>query len=131
MPLHLHLEPGVSFIVTRYIGVIEDEQLMAYYRDIYRRPDLEQFHTELVDLSEADMGRVSVEGLSDLAAFIDLELSHSDDVSTRTAIYAPHDLPFGVARMYEAWSSSSPEEVRVFRGRDEAIRWLNESAASR
>ena len=118
------MEPGLPFIETRYVGVVDDAQLMDYYRELYRRPNLDFVTSELVDLSDADLGLVSTAGLSSLASFVVDELARLQLGSARTAIYAPYDLPFGVARMYEAWSDHSPEEVRVFRDRDDAVRWL-------
>jgi hypothetical protein len=44
--------------------------------------------------------------------------------SGKFAIIAARDLLFGMARMYEILRSDSPVEVRVFRDRPEALRWL-------
>jgi hypothetical protein len=44
--------------------------------------------------------------------------------SGKFAIVAPLDFLFGMARMYEILRSDSPVEVRVFRERQEALRWL-------
>lgn len=35
----------------------------------------------------------------------------------------------GIGRMYEAISSESEEEVRVFRSREDALRWLRPDAS--
>jgi len=42
----------------------------------------------------------------------------------RMVIDAPDDVPFGIARMFQAYREGSPIEVRVFRLADEARRWL-------
>lgn len=127
MPLQLFLESDLPFAETRYVGAIDDAQLMGFYRGLYRRPEFATIRAELVDLSEADLSLVSGSGLSELAELISDELARLNIPSMRTAVYAPSDLPFGVARIYAAWSELSPEEVRVFRDRDDAIRWLSVS----
>ncbi|MEM9401902.1 MAG: hypothetical protein AAGA44_05330 [Pseudomonadota bacterium] len=105
MPLQLFLESDLPFAETRYLGAIDDAQLLGFYRGLYRRPEFATIRAELVDLSESDLSLVSGSGLSELAELISDEL----------------------ARIYAAWSELSPEEVRVFRDRDDAIRWLSES----
>ena len=49
--------------------------------------------------------------------------------SGKTALVASSDLTYGLARMYESLSSDRPSaaEHRVFRTRDEALKWLLES----
>jgi hypothetical protein len=42
----------------------------------------------------------------------------------KVAVYSPHDLPFGLARMYEGMSDESIQKLYVFRERDEAEKWL-------
>ena len=79
---------------------------------------------ELVDLSDADMSQVTPEGLAGLADEI-IQVFEEYNVTTyKTAVFSPHDLPFGFARLYEAYTFESPETVQVFRERDEALNWL-------
>jgi len=42
----------------------------------------------------------------------------------KTAVIAPDDLSFGIARIYEAISFNSPESVMVFREKNEALKWI-------
>jgi len=51
-----------------------------------------------------------------------------DRAGGRTAIVAPNDLAFGLARMYEFTVDPAevPVEVQVFRSAEEASRWLQE-----
>jgi len=45
---------------------------------------------------------------------------------SRNAFVAPDDFSFGLARMYEVFRDQEGYEIRVFRGEQEAIAWLNE-----
>lgn len=47
-------------------------------------------------------------------------------VPSRSAIVAPDDLTFGLARMHDVFSEHEGLKIRVFRGEQEAIVWLNE-----
>ena len=84
--------------------------------------------SELADLSEADMSQVTTGGLAELSKFVAEDYLSLGIESVKTAVYSPDDMPFGLARVYEAWSDSSPELVMVFRDREEAIQWLCEPA---
>ena len=126
MPLHFSSQPEKPYFVTRFVGLIEDAQLFEYYGDVYSRPELQPMKAEFVDLSEADMTQVTTHGLEALAKSIAETFSNLGIESIKSAIYSSSDLPFGLGRVYQAWSDSSPELVKVFRDREEAIDWLCE-----
>ena len=126
MSLHFSLEPDRPYFVTRFVGQIDDAQLFEYYDHIYSHPELQPMRAEFADLSEADMTRVTTRGLEELAKRIEKVFLRLGIESIKTAVYSPRDMPFGLGRVYQAWSNSSPELVRVFRDQDEAIEWLCE-----
>lgn len=43
----------------------------------------------------------------------------------KLALVAGDDLPFGLTRLYEAWSSDRPVIIQNFRDLDEAMLWIN------
>lgn len=47
-------------------------------------------------------------------------------VPSKSAIVAPDNLTFGLARMHDVFREYEGLETRVFRGEQEAIIWLNE-----
>ena len=126
MPLQFRLESEQPYFVTRFVGQIDDSQLFEYYGRLYSRPELQPLKAEFADLSEADMRRVTTRGLEELAKSIEKSFSELGVQSIKTAVYSPSDMPFGLGRVYQAWSDSSPELVRVFRDHREAIEWLRE-----
>ena len=126
MPLQFRLESEQPYFVTRFVGQIDDTQLFEYYGRLYSRPELQPLKAEFADLSEADMRRVTTRGLEELAKNIEKSFSELGVQSIKTAVYSPSDMPFGLGRVYQAWSDSSPELVRVFRDHREAIEWLRE-----
>lgn len=124
--MHFSLEPEQPYFMTRFVGQIDDAQLSEYYPSVYFRPELRRAKAELADLSEADMTRVTTQGLEALARDIERALVKLGIDALKTAVYSPEDMPFGLARVYQAWSDLSPEVVKVFRDRDKAVEWLNE-----
>ena len=126
MPLHFSQEPDQPYFVTRFVGQIDDAQMLEYYSSVHLRTDFEPSRGELADLSEADMTRVTTRAIEELAMEIKETLAKLGIESVKAAVYSPNDMPFGLGRIYQAWSDLSPELVKVFRDRDKAIEWLCE-----
>ena len=126
MPLKHYFEPEQPYFVTRFVAQIEDAVLLEFYGRIFTGPVIQLVSAEFVDLEEADLSLLTTRGLESLAKLVETLLSEQGIGSFMTAVYSPADLPFGLARVYQAWADTSPELVRVFRDRSEAIDWLCE-----
>lgn len=50
----------------------------------------------------------------------------SQEAPPRTAIVAPDDYSFGLARMHEVFREQEGFKMRVFRGEEESVVWLKE-----
>ena len=48
------------------------------------------------------------------------------DTTSKSAVVAPQDLTFGLARIHEAYRDRARHENRVFRDEAEAVAWLEE-----
>jgi hypothetical protein len=74
----------------------------------------------MTDLARFDVGFNSVDALAS-------RRRESRVVGpTRTAILVMNELQFGVARMYQTLNDHPQITTRIFRDRDEAMRWLEE-----
>ncbi len=63
---------------------------------------------------------LSPENVRDLSMFANGQ-SFRAQVS---AVVCPHDLTFGIGRMFESLAEADGRKLRVFRERDEALSWL-------
>jgi hypothetical protein len=102
-------------------GEITEAELMDGARKLASDPSVPAGHRELVDLSRAQTG-VSPATLRHVAAVF--AAADRKPEESQVAIYAPGDLFFGLARMYEAFRASSSVRIRIFRTLDEARAWL-------
>jgi hypothetical protein len=130
MPIRFTTDHDRNCVLSEFEGEVSDDELNDRYRTFYEGQEWRPGLNELVDLSAADMTHVTSEGLWRLAAFVREHFEKHGVALSRTAVYAPKDLPFGIARMYQASASESPENIRVFRDLVEAKRWIEEPAAS-
>ena len=124
MPIEYQIDHSHRVVFAKGVGALTSDELFAYQRDVWSRPDVAGFN-ELADMSEVqDIVQPTSERIRKLA-----NLSASMDISTpsKFAIVAPQALPFGLGRMYEMYremNEHSTKEVRVFRTREEALEWL-------
>jgi len=117
------------------IKITKDEDLTVHdvtgpISEVEMYDALEKFYKQeptallLWDMSQADAGHVTSEILQKfIKKSAELGVSRQGG---RTAVIAPDDLQYGLARMSEAFSKmeSAPYSFRAFRTREEALQWL-------
>lgn len=129
MAIHFTVFPDENYFLSRYVGAVTDSELLDSYR-AFLEGELEGEHwqpgmNELVDAQHADFTQLSSRGLRQLQDFAESFLDQQG-ASMRTAVFAPHDLPYGLARVYAAMAESSPELISIFRDLDNARLWLDQ-----
>lgn len=123
MPILHTINQELGIVLSSIVGAISDSDLLSSYEELYENERWQPGFHEVVDLRDAQMERVTSEGLQQLSSLV----SRYTNVKTegfKTAIIAPEDLPFGLARVYEAVSKETPESVMVFRDLNNAFEWL-------
>jgi len=125
MPLEHRIDHRLRVVLTRAVGTLTDEEIFAYQREVWSRPDVAGYD-ELVDMSAVQhVALSSIERVSQLASF-SAAMDAGAPVS-RFAIVAPRDFEFGLGRLYGArreLDSRGTKQVGVFRSRAEALAWL-------
>ena len=129
MAIHFTAFPDENYFLSRYTAAVTDSELLERYRNFLESDDWQAGMNELVDVQDADVSRLSARGLRQLQDFAESFLGQQA-ATMRTAVYAPHDLPFGLARMYAAMAENSPELIAIFRDREAAWLWLDQPKQS-
>ena len=128
---HLILEPPPGFMSISYKidterktifisleGELNDEQIRVHHDAMRSDPAFSASFCRLVDCSGSTGGEVSTSAIQRAA------LRVKGDVGRKTAIFAPQDMSFGMSKMFEAMTSDSEGETKVFRDLTEARQWL-------
>ncbi len=124
MPISFDVYPGLGLFVTRYQGVVTDEQ----FRDAYARirpanPNWLRLN-EIADMRAMNSFAVAHSVLQKEAELTGRYLAEAD-AHVRCAFVAPEDLPFALSRVYGAHADfAGREEVHVFRDAESAVEWL-------
>ena len=127
MPIDYQIDAERRIVFATPKGTMTTEDLLQFIEEVWSRPDLRGFD-ELVDMSAVERVEYGsawkVREIAGQAAQNDIP-----GVPTKFAIVAESDHHFKLGEMYRAFRDANPKsmrEVRVFRGREEALRWLQE-----
>ncbi|WP_421701356.1 hypothetical protein [Aliiroseovarius sp.] len=130
MPTSTHLFDQGPLIYLRYEGQMTGAEMVASSRDVARLRAERDGLSVLVDLSRVTGTALNYSRMSRTVARMNA-LFHParDGVPQLTIIWAPGDLAYGMARMFEAISPDELRTVRVLRDQDAVLtHWPNHRA---
>lgn len=124
MPVAFQFDLVQGLVVSCWTGRVSDDDLVDSYGSMYGGGVWQPGFNELSDLRCSDCRCVTSLGLRRLAEITALYAGISS-TPFRTAVIAPRDLPFGIARTYEGIAGGQEVEAfAVFREPAAAIGWL-------
>lgn len=124
MPVRYRIAPDGAYVTAIYEGNVETSEVAQVYADYRSDPDFDPARPHYVDLSRL---------VSSPATFADINATLAMfergqgalQARLRISFYAPTDLGFGLARMFETLASMSQFiEARVFDNAKDALGWL-------
>jgi hypothetical protein len=125
MPIRSINKPEDNLVIIVHEGAVEDDEFEKFYREFYEDGSFDKSSDLLVDLHKTLSSVRSATALTRLAYF--LKKQYEDVTSNpKVAVVAPKDVSFGLARMYEAFSSDIEWDFVVFRSARAALAWLGQ-----
>jgi len=123
MSITYQVKPDERLLIVVHAGVVTDDEFLSFYKAVCEDTRCDKSFNILVDLRQTESSLRSVAALKELAYFMRRQYV---DITERpkVAVVAPKDISFGLARMYEAFSSEVPWQFVVFRAADAAFAWL-------
>lgn len=122
MPIKITAYPDEGYYISKYVGTITDMEMMDVFKRFFASDEWVPGMSELADISDADLNEITSDGLLKLANMVE-GIFRQHKFSMRVAVYAPHDLGYGMARVYSVHAERF-ESHKVFRDFDEAKVWL-------
>jgi hypothetical protein len=126
MPITFSINSDYNYLICAYTGEITDEELYDSWKEFFEGKMWKPGLMELADNRKADFSAISADGvrrLSDLCRTV--YEKHNID-SVKTALCGSKPLTYGFSRMYQTFSSESPEKARVFKDFEAAEAWLKD-----
>jgi len=121
MPVTYELDPQARFIRTSCTGDVAFEEVIGHFRELETDPLLPARLDVLLDLRETR----SLPDSRQLRSVAEQIGNLKPRVKWGAcAVVASHDALYGMSRVFEVFTEELFADVRVFRGLDEAERWL-------
>ena len=122
MPISTQLIRRVPVVYLRYAGQMTSAEMVASSREVAQcRVELDGIPV-LVDLSQVTGTSLNYSRMSRTVSRMNaLFRPARDGAPQRTIIWAPGDLAYGMARMFEAISPEELRSVLVLRSRDKVL----------
>jgi len=128
MTVHYRIDQSIHRITTRAFGEVTLDEVLRHFDELAADPGFESDLDVLLDLVDCktvpDPDQIRTAAARVTADFQPLHFG-------RLAIVVASEALFGMLRMFHAFSESAFSAAQVFRDRDEALRWLGESAPNR
>jgi len=106
-------------VYSSFHGMLSDTDLLAHRDVLKNHPDFNSKFSEIVDFSEVTELKVTVGFINTMA-----KSSSLYSPASRHVVIAPHDLTFGIARMYQMLAEDTRPNVAVVRSMAEARRFV-------
>ncbi|MBU4318330.1 MAG: hypothetical protein KKF30_13795 [Proteobacteria bacterium] len=130
MPILFTVNQDKGYFTARYVGTITEEDVLRENALFLSSGEWHPGLNALVDLSEADLSVAHNPVIKRVAQYFENVLRANHANSVKTAIYAPSDFPYAIARIYEVMTEQSPQTVQVYREISEAKTWLEDHLES-
>jgi hypothetical protein len=123
MSVQSTVDPNSGVIVHAVSGMLDIDEVVSALERIVNHPLFRPGAHVLWDFSGARSGNLDARELRNLVRQVGERMDGRGE-GYKTALVAPRDVDYGLARMYEAYASELPVELCVFRSSGEAWDWL-------
>lgn len=118
MPLAYWIIPARRLVVVRGRGIITDREPVALRQALVKESRFDPTFREFLDLRSATDLALTRDGM------IAAGTLNPYSPGVRRALVASMDVVYGMARMYQMSRPRAPDDFRVFRELESALRWL-------
>ena len=119
MPIRYEIDKLRRLVITTGTGPLLVTDALAHQKSLRNDPDFDPTYSQLMDLTEMTAFNI---GLDEMHKLTQMWVFSPQ---SRRAILVGVDLTYGLARMFEMLRENAGEfGIRIFRNREEALRWV-------
>lgn len=119
MPAFVKVDVKNGIVYSSFEGALNDNDILAHRHVLKSHPDFNPQFSEIVDFTEVKQLKVTVQLINSMAKGDSLYSPES-----KHAVIAPHDLTYGVARLYQMLAQDTRPNVAVVRSMTEARKFV-------
>ena len=124
MPVVFSHHPEDWCLEAKWTGLVADSEIVAQIASYLNSTTYIPGTHELVDLSTADLSKLSVEALDRVADMFSQIHKFNNFERKKLAFYAPTSSSFAATNIYKSLCDSTAENVSIFSDKGEAESWL-------
>lgn len=113
MPVEYSYDSALKSVVTTVTGTLEEDEVLTHLRKLRDDEAVPPGFVEIVDFSSADDFAIRVSGAGRIA-FLLPELQERKDYRG-TKFFAPSDLAYGIARVFQTLMEQLDIETEIYR----------------
>lgn len=121
MPIGFHIDRSLGLVITEAVGSVDVADIAEHIERLTNTPDRPP--REIADFSS--QARLTLAPAVARSAARALAAIDGGDEGSRLALVARSDAVFAILRVFGAHRQEGGLEVRVFRAREPALRWLD------
>ena len=122
MPINKLVDRTKNLSTFTCHGELLPEEIILTLTKFYQGVEGPLTRKVLWNMSDATSMNISMQDIDEIVA---LRLNHEGTMSGgKTAIVAPQDVNFGLARVFEIRTTGTDRELMVFRTYEEAAEWI-------
>jgi hypothetical protein len=125
MPITYQIDHSHRLVNAYGHGSLRDEDFFHYQQEVWGRPDVVGYN-EIVDMS--NVSSIECESADQMRQLAELSARmDSLNIPSKFAIVVSNPLYYELGRLYEAYrglKARSMKQVRVFKAREDALKWL-------
>ena len=115
-----------GYFVTKLSGEITDYDYIHAYRQFFKSDSWNPKLNEIVDLSSANLEKVTESGMLELSSII-LKLYDEYGFALKMAIFATDKLTLELAMKYQTYFENLPQEIKIFNSITLAQEWVRQN----
>ncbi len=135
MPYSITIDNKRKGLITTYSGEMSNEEFIRCTQEKFLQGEeflskeyVDSFNYSLSDMTEVTRIDIDLEAIKSNAALSEKALELNTDGIM--VVVCPTDLEFGLSRLWQTYTDSGKDRVKLFRSRQEAEEWLEEAFAA-
>jgi len=123
LPIRTEVRTDPALVVFTVDGGFTDAEFAAAVDEATNTPGWRPAMDVLFDITSGVGDKLTADGLKRMARFLWANTPKLG-AGYRAAVVAPGDRDYGLTRMFQAYMDGPPFELKIFRGRQDALDWL-------
>jgi hypothetical protein len=122
MPVETVVDKKIGLIIRTVTGELTFEDIKSAFEASLTHPEFYIDMHVIWDLQKADASKLNTQDVIRIARYFESQLKNCVDF--KAAIVVSRDLEYGLSRMYQVAVADLPPKIGIFRGLEDAKKWV-------